>query len=178
MSSNSKKSFLCAMKCQTLEKSSHTWACGSAETTPRSALKWISLGTSGLSLIALAWQTPILTLHHSLQVPMRTLSKTLHKQHRQKLNTFKASSAACCMCKLALGQIFPLLYHVWCSMQQILYHNIYALQLMSCPIYWELPTSACAMMAPMALASMAILIPVWVTRLMTTTLPLAMYICL
>src|SRR5260221_14207268 len=166
------------MKCQTKEKSSHTWACGSAETAPRSALKWISLGTTGLILIASAWQTPILTLHHSLQVPMRTLSKTLHKQHRQKLNTFKASLAACCMCKLALGQIFPLLYHIWCSMQQTLPHNIYALQLMSCPIYWELPTSACAMMAPMALAFMAIPIPVWVTRLMTATPPPAMCTCL
>src|SRR5258707_4756875 len=111
---------------------------------------------------------PILTLHHSLQVPMHTLSKILHKQHRQKLNTFKASSAACCMCKLALGQIFPLLYHVWRSMQQTLPHNIYTLQLMSCPIYWELPTSACGMMAPMALACMAIPLPHCPTQLQTT----------
>src|SRR5258708_12190067 len=99
---------------------------------------------------------PILTLHHSLQVPMHTLSKILHKQHRQKLNTFKASSAACCMCKLALGHIFPLLYHVWCSMQQTLPHNIYTFQTMSCPIYWELPTIASATMAPIHSTPMVI----------------------
>jgi hypothetical protein len=82
------------------------------------------------------------------------------------------------MCKLALGQIFPLLYHIWHSMQQTLHYNIYTLLLMSCSIYWELLTSACAMMVPMALAFMAILIPVWVTRLITTTPPLAMCTCL
>jgi hypothetical protein len=45
------------------------------------------------------------------------------------------------MCKLALGQISFLLYHIWHNMQQILYYNIYTLQLMSYSIYWELPIS-------------------------------------
>ena len=39
------------------------------------------------------------------------------------------------MCKSALGQIFPLLYHIWHSMQQIPHHNIYALQPMFYPIF-------------------------------------------
>src|SRR6266404_873351 len=135
MSSNSKRSFLCAMKCQTLEKSSRTWACISLVIIPKSTLKWINLGTSGLSLITLAWQMPINTLHHYWQVPTSILSKILHRLHWQMLNIIKASLAACCMFKLALGQIFPLLYHVWCSMQQILLHNIYTLQHMFCPIF-------------------------------------------
>jgi hypothetical protein len=123
-------------------------------------LKLISLDTLKLYLITLAWLMLILTLYHFLQVLTCTLLKIPYKQHRQKLNTFKALLAAYCTCKSALGQISFLLYHIWCSMQQILHYNIYALQLMSCSIYWELPISAYAMMALMALAFMAIPIPV------------------
>jgi hypothetical protein len=66
----------------------------------------------------------------------------LHKQHRPISNIIKASSAAFCVCKSALGQTLPLLYHDWHNMRQIPYHNIYALQLMSCPILLELWTYA------------------------------------
>ena len=50
------------------------------------------------------------------------------------INTIKASLAACFTYKLALVRTFPLLYHVWHSMQQIPHLIIYASRNMSSPI--------------------------------------------
>jgi hypothetical protein len=77
--------------------------------------------------------------------------------------------------QIGTAQTFPLLYHIWHSMQQTPHLIIYASRNMSSPILWALRMCACAMMAPMEKASLAIRIPVWQTRLTTVTPPPVIY---
>jgi hypothetical protein len=76
------------------------------------------------------------------------------------LRVLRYAILSCSMFKWALVWTFHLLYHIWHGMQQIPHQIIYALHNMSYHTSSALRMHACATMAPMEKAFLAIWIPV------------------